>query len=179
MLDEFGDAHDDEGEEASLAECFRADSTRANTSESALRFPTLSTNRGGKMLNGFFRRRAIRSYLRQLLYLLRRDHGVNNAEEPYTAVQIMDTLRQHGLNVRFECYAVAMFVGEEAYEETRKQQGWTSDYAQLRNEIASISNECAIRSNTKTTHSIYYMGDSGSSAQACHGHSGHDCGHSG
>ncbi len=50
------------------------------------------------MLTRFFRRRAIRSYLRELLFLLRQDQGVNEADGFYTPEQVMLTLRREGLN---------------------------------------------------------------------------------
>ncbi|MFM0208934.1 hypothetical protein PQQ96_16140 [Paraburkholderia sediminicola] len=129
------------------------------------------------MLTRFLRRRAIRSYLRQLLYLLRSDHGIETGES-YTAGQIVDTLTRHGLSVRFEYYAIAMFVSEEAYEAARQQRGWAGDYNSLRKEIASMI--AANRAQVHPTAAFStYTGSNGTSAHECQGHHGHDCGHGG
>lgn len=106
---------------------------------------------------------------------------MNEAENPYTDMQIADTLRRHGLSVRFECYAVAMCVDQAVYEDIRRRRGWDSDYARLREVIASISNEIGIRSHSKAIPWVNYAGSGDSSAPGspCHDSHGNDCGHSG
>jgi hypothetical protein len=130
------------------------------------------------MFARYFRQRAIKSYQRQLLFLLRLDHRAIEVEEHYTADQIIDTLNRYRLSVRFECYAVAIYVSEEAYEVARTRRGWVNNYANTRAEIDSLIPEVSKEARPGTMVWAYTATD-GASTDACHGHHGGDCGHGG
>lgn len=126
------------------------------------------------MLTRFFRHRAIKSYLRQLLFLLRLDHRADDIDVLYTAGQIIDTPHRHRLSIRFECYAVAMFVNEEAYEAARAQRGWVDNYSGVRAEIASLIPKIGMTPHPAMTVSVY-TAIGMSSAHACNSPHNHHC----
>ncbi|SDR51528.1 hypothetical protein SAMN05443245_6953 [Paraburkholderia fungorum] len=130
------------------------------------------------MLTRFFRHRAIKSYLRRLLFLLRRDYGTNDVDVSYTADQIIDSLHRHRLSSRFECYAVAMFVNEEAYETARARRGWVNSYSGVRAEIASLIPKMD-RAPAPAINTWVYMTAGESSAHGCHSHHDQNCDHGG
>jgi hypothetical protein len=87
----------------------------------------------GKYLRSFGKRRAIRSYARQLPRLLAKDYGFSRS---YTARQVRRTVERSGLNVHHSCYAIAMFSDRDAFVQFHHEIGENCDYDNMRAEIA-------------------------------------------
>jgi hypothetical protein len=108
----------------------------------------------GKYLRLFGKRRAIRSYARQLPRLLARDYGFSRS---YTPWQVRRTVERAGLNVAHSCYAIAMFSDRDAFNQFHHEISENCDYNMMRAEIAdghfhgnihfTISDICAVASD--------------------------------
>lgn len=136
-----------------------------------------------KMLTGYLRRRAIRDYLRQLLFLVRQDHGINAVDDFYTLEQVMLTLRRHGLNTHFERYAIAMFCSQEACEAQSRHRGWPESYASMRTEIEAVQTDMVARSRAAPGTAMFVaasLSTDTSSIHGCHdGSQSNSCDHGG
>ena len=88
----------------------------------------------GKYLRSFAKRRAIRSYTRQLPRLLVRDYGFSRT---YTPQQVRRTVERSGLSVAYSCYAIAMFSDRDGFNHFHHAIGEHCDYAVMRAEIAN------------------------------------------
>ena len=71
-------------------------------------------------LRSFAKRRAIRSYTRQLPGLLVRDYGFSRS---YTPQQVRRTVERSGLSVAHSCYALAMFSDREGFDHFHQRIG--------------------------------------------------------
>jgi hypothetical protein len=108
----------------------------------------------GKYLRSFGKRRAIRSYTRQLPRLLAKDYGFSRT---YTARQVRRTVERSGLNVYYSCYAIAMFSDRDAFNQFHHEISENCNYDMMRAEIAdghfhgdihfTISDICAVSSD--------------------------------
>jgi len=87
----------------------------------------------GSYLRFFGKRRAIRSYTRQLPRLLVRDYGFSRS---YTPLQVRRTVERSGLSVAYSCYAIAMFSDRDGFDHFHHAMGEHCDYAVMRAEIA-------------------------------------------
>src|SRR6266446_9889543 len=80
----------------------------------------------GSYLRSFGKRRAIRSYTRQLPRLLVRDYGFSRS---YTPLQVRRTVERSGLSVAYSCYAIAMFSDRDGFDHFHHAMGEHCDYA--------------------------------------------------
>ncbi len=84
-------------------------------------------------LGSFRKRRAIRSYMRQLPKLLLKNYG---ASRSYTAQQVRTTIERAGLNTEYACYALAMFTDRDTFAGFHDGIGEHCDYDGMRSEIS-------------------------------------------
>ncbi len=80
------------------------------------------------------KRWAIRSYVRKLPRLLRRDYG---AAPRYTPAQIRKTIERYDLNQDYSCYAISMFSDRTGFDFYHQSIGESCDYDSMRAEVAS------------------------------------------
>jgi hypothetical protein len=123
-------------------------------------------------LENWRRGRAIKVYARRLPRLLAKDYGGSDA---YTPAQIRASILRHGLDARFESYAVAMLSDRERFAKFRAEHGETRDYDEIRGEAAR-----AHFGADSDLNSLDFLSDSGFAEGGASGHeSGDFSGHHG
>ena len=80
------------------------------------------------------KKRAIKSYIKKLPSLLRKDYGRPKA---YTPMQVRRSVERGGLSVAYACYGIAMFSSRHDFDQYHKEIGETCDYDAMRCEIGN------------------------------------------
>ena len=134
----------------------------------------------GSYFRSFGKRRAIRSYARQLPRLLVRDYGHSRS---YTPLQVRRTVERSGLSVAHSCYAIAMFSDRDGFDHFHHAVGEQCDYTAMRAEIADCQFHGNLAFTTTDVFSLYAdpgvdFGQGGShDGGGGDGHGGGDGGH--
>lgn len=79
------------------------------------------------------RKRAIKSYMSALPWMLRKKYG---KRKHYTADQVVETASELQLDQRWLEYAIATFCTRKEFEQSKVESGVETNYLSLREEIA-------------------------------------------
>lgn len=109
------------------------------------------------------KKRAIKSYIRRMGKDLAHRYG---KVDKYTPGQVVKTAHDCGYNWRHICYAHALYVSHERFDQWHQEQGENCDYEAMRDEISTTH----FSGNSEAMSS--FDSDSGFDA----GHSGGDAG---
>ncbi|MBV7263457.1 hypothetical protein KCG43_15750 [Photobacterium sp. WH24] len=88
-----------------------------------------------ELIRKFKKRRAIKSYIKKLPSMLKRDY---RKSKRYTPKQVKSTIERGGLSVVYACYGIAMFSNRKDFDQFHQEIGENCDYDAMRCEIGDI-----------------------------------------
>ena len=85
-------------------------------------------------ITSFKRRRAIKSYIKDLPRLLAKDYG---RSKTYTPKQVKRTIEHAGLPIVDSCFTIAMFSTRSEFDKYHEEIGEICDYQAMRCDVAN------------------------------------------
>ena len=112
------------------------------------------------LFSTFRKNRAIKTYLRKLPFLLKKDYG--NSKE-YTPMQVKRTAERYGLGTIYICYGIAMFSGRTPFDVYHQETGESCDFDVMRTELGDNYFDGNANFNAgNSSYAVSEVGNSGS-----------------